>query len=93
MAINFPNSPANGDTHTAAGTTYVYDATNGVWKRQGSSTDIMTLTPLSAAPASPTVGMICVADKTNWDPLSSGGSRPYVVFYDGVIWTNLSSVA
>jgi hypothetical protein len=37
MAINFPNSPANGDTHTAAGTTYVYDATNSVWKRQGSS--------------------------------------------------------
>ena len=37
MATNFPNSPANGDTHTAAGTTYVYDATNSVWKRQGSS--------------------------------------------------------
>ena len=37
MAINFPNSPANGDTHTAAGTIYVYDATNSVWKRQGSS--------------------------------------------------------
>ena len=37
MAINFPNSPANGDTHTTAGTTYVYDATNSVWKRQGSS--------------------------------------------------------
>jgi hypothetical protein len=37
MAINFPNSPANGDTHTAAGTTYVYDETSSVWKRQGSS--------------------------------------------------------
>jgi len=37
MATNFPNSPANGDTHTAAGTTYVYDATNSVWNRQGSS--------------------------------------------------------
>ena len=37
MAINFPNSPNNGDTHTAAGITYVYDSTVGVWKRQGSS--------------------------------------------------------
>ena len=56
-------------------------------------TDMMKLTPLSAEPADPTVGMICVADKTNWDPLTSGGARPYVVFYDGAIWTNLSSVA
>ena len=31
MAINFPNSPANGATHTAAGTTFTYDATAGVW--------------------------------------------------------------
>ena len=31
MAINFPNSPSNGDTHTAAGQTFTYDGTAGVW--------------------------------------------------------------
>ena len=31
MAINFPNSPSNGATHTAAGQTFTYDGTAGVW--------------------------------------------------------------
>jgi len=31
MAINFPNSPSNGATHTAGGQTFTYDGTAGVW--------------------------------------------------------------
>ena len=35
MAINFPNSPSNGATHTAAGQTFTYDGTaGGVWNPQ-----------------------------------------------------------
>ena len=40
MAINFPSSPSNGDTHTAGGVVYAYDGTS--WS--GSS----TITPLDA---------------------------------------------
>jgi hypothetical protein len=97
-------SNGTGTPTLESATNVVIDAANEIQLQVGSYTkasvtsvgmvtDIMSLTPLSAAPASPTVGMICVADKTNWDPLTSGGSRPYVVFYDGAIWTNLSSVA
>jgi len=102
-ATDFVSSGTGTPTLESA-TNIVLDAANEIQLQVGSTTkasvtsvgmvtDIMSLTPLSAAPASPTVGMICVADKTNWDPLTSGGSRPYVVFYDGAIWTNLSSVA
>ena len=31
-AIDFPNSPSNGTTHTANGITWVYSSTKGVWK-------------------------------------------------------------
>ena len=33
MAINFPNSPSNGDQHTASGITWTYDGTT--WKADG----------------------------------------------------------
>ena len=33
MAINFPDSPSNGTTHTAAGVTWTYDGTT--WKAEG----------------------------------------------------------
>ena len=42
MAINFPNSPANGATHTAAGTTFTYDATAGVWNPAGTGNAAIT---------------------------------------------------
>ena len=35
MAINFPDSPSNGTTHTAAGVTWTYDGTT--WKAEGST--------------------------------------------------------
>ena len=36
-AFNFPNSPNNGDTYTANGVTFVYDSTNGAWKKNPAS--------------------------------------------------------
>ena len=36
-AFNFPNNPSDGDTHTENGLTYVWDATNGAWKRSPAS--------------------------------------------------------
>ena len=52
MAINFPNSPSNGATHTAAGQTFTYDGTAGVWNPQ-EGTPVSTGT---SAPASPSAG-------------------------------------
>jgi len=47
---------------------------------------VMTLEPQAAAPATPVIGMIAVANKTNWDPASYSGSTPYPVFYTGAAW-------
>ena len=52
MAINFPNSPSNGATHTAAGQTFTYDSTAGVWNPQ-EGTPVSTGT---SAPSSPSPG-------------------------------------
>lgn len=51
MAINFPNSPSNGATHTAAGQTFTYDGTAGVWNPQeGTPVSTGTSAPSSPAP-------------------------------------------
>lgn len=47
---------------------------------------VMTLEPQAAAPTTPVIGMIAVANKTNWDPASFSGSTPYPVFYTGAAW-------
>ena len=52
----------------------------------GKFTDVMRLPPLASAPASPVVGMVAMADLTNWDPSSSTGTGPYPVFYNGSSW-------
>jgi len=47
---------------------------------------VMTLEPQAAAPSTPVIGMIAVANKTNWDPASYSGSTPYPVFWTGSAW-------
>ena len=37
MAVNFPNSPSNGDNFTANGIVYIYNSTKGVWAKQSTT--------------------------------------------------------
>jgi len=50
---------------------------------------VMTLEPQAAAPTTPVIGMIAVADKSTWDPASFSGSTPYPVFYTGAAWISM----
>jgi len=58
--------------------------------------DVLYQVPQSSAPTATTIGalglkpgMFAVADGTNWDPSSKGGSVPYPVFWDGTQWNAL----
>jgi hypothetical protein len=48
-------------------------------------------TPKTAAPGSPTQGQVCLADRTNWDPLGKGSGGPYFVWYNGSAWVAIDS--
>lgn len=50
---------------------------------------VLTLEPQTAAPTTPIIGMIAVANKVDWDPASSAGSTPYPVFYNGSAWVSM----
>lgn len=50
---------------------------------------VMILEPQAAAPTTPVIGMIAVANKVDWDPASSVGSTPYPVFWDGSAWLSM----
>ena len=49
----------------------------------------LTLPILSAAPLTPVIGTIYVADNSGWDPASKAGTDPYPVFYDGSTYNAL----
>jgi hypothetical protein len=71
-------SKINGRVNLAAGNNAFIVRENGSW----------AMTPLNAAPISPTVGMY-IADCTNWDPASKANGRPYPVWYDGTSFNAL----
>ena len=52
MAINFPNNPSNGDTHTFNGITWTWDGTT--WKADPSSVSGASVTVSDNPPTSPT---------------------------------------
>ena len=57
MATDFPNSPANGATHTFGGTTYTYDSSVGAWTAASSGGGGgASVTVSETAPSSPSVG-------------------------------------
>lgn len=58
MALNFPNSPTDGQiyTDTPSGNRWVWDSANTVWK--ATSTFTQTITVSSTAPASPATGQL-----------------------------------
>lgn len=39
MALSFPTSPTNGDTHNQFGVTYIYNSTSNLWKAKGVAND------------------------------------------------------
>ena len=67
---------------------------DGTWATPaGAANSALDMAPLSAAPASPVVGYIYVADGTTWDPAALSGTKAYYV-YHGLDTTELmSSVA
>ena len=54
MALNFPDSPANGDTTTLNGVSYTYDSTKTVWV--STTGPITTVAVSDTAPTTPTDG-------------------------------------
>lgn len=54
------------------------------------SNKTITLAVLTAAPSSPAIGTIAVADGTSWDPATVGGLA-YPVFYNGSTWIKMFS--
>ena len=53
MAMNFPNSPSDGDTHEVNGKTFVYNATKGIWSVSGA---VQLISVSDTAPTSPVNG-------------------------------------
>ena len=98
MAINFPNSPSNGDTHTAAGQTFTYDSTAGVWNAAASSSGggggggVTSYANLAAFPSSGNTGgdlafaqdtgAVYVWDGSAWDRMAAGSDESPVILTD-----------
>ena len=55
MALNFPDSPSNGDTFTANGVVYTYNATQTLWKTSSAGGG-SSVTVSDTAPTSPSDG-------------------------------------
>lgn len=88
MAINFTDSPSNGDTITADGRTYTYDSSDAKWKITattgggGSGSGVTTYANIAALPSSGNTGgdLAFVTDVkafygwdgTEWDRVFSG---------------------
>jgi len=53
------------------------------------TTGTITLSPLSAAPATFTVGTIAMANATSWDPATYSTTTPYLAVYNGTTWVAL----
>jgi len=91
--IEFLTNAGTGTTPVAK--TMVFDAKGQLAVNRTSARStldvegVMTLEPQAAAPTTPVIGMIAVANKTNWDPASFVGSTPYPVFYTGAAWVKM----
>jgi len=84
MAINFPDSPSNGDTHVVGGVTYAYNSTKNAWETIGGA--ITTTGSGDTPPANPTDGDL-------W--FNSSSAELSVRYNDGTSsqWVVVSGVA
>lgn len=67
-AINFPDSPSNGTTHTVGGTTWTYNSTLGVWEITSSAstaTSIDDLTDVDITTVAPTANQTLLWNSAN----------------------------
>ncbi|WVQ00149.1 tail fiber protein [Synechococcus phage MA10] len=79
MALNFPGSPSDGQTYVAPnGTTYVYDATNTLWRVQGGDGENVVFVS-ATAPVAPTQGKM-------WWNSDTGAMYIYYIDADGGQW-------
>ena len=78
--------------------TGMFSAADGILKLVSNTNTVVTvntnktitLAVLTAAPSSPAIGTIAVADGTSWDPATVGGLA-YPVFYNGSAWIKMFS--
>jgi len=63
MALNFPNSPADGDTYED----FYWDATAGIWRRQLTVTEVDDLDDVDATSPSGDDILIYNASSGNWE--------------------------
>ena len=84
MAINFPDSPSNGDTQTINGAVYAYNSTTSKWDVSGDNTTNVTVS--DTAPAGPSAG-------DQW--FNSTDGSLYVYYNDGSSsqWVGISGPA
>jgi hypothetical protein len=83
MAINFPNSPANGDTHVSGEKTFNYDAAKGVWNLEGNLKAALDIT--STPPSSPSHGDL-------WMDETTGDMYTYFTDADSSQWIQVNGV-
>jgi len=84
MAINFPDSPSNGDTQTINGAVYTYNSTTGKWDVSGDNTTSVTVS--DTAPSGAVAG-------DQW--FNSTDGSLYVYYNDGSSsqWVGISGPA
>lgn len=70
MAVNFPNSPSNGDTFTSGGISFTYNSTDGTWASSTPASGINDLSDVDTSTSAPTDGQVLSWDNANsyWEP-------------------------
>ena len=80
MAVNFPNSPSNGDTFTSSGISFTYNSTDGTWASNISGTNGITeidqwrLTADITSNSTPISSNLSRADDASFSKMGAGMS-------------------
>ena len=82
-AVNFPNSPADGDTYVANGVTYTYSATKTVWRSIGAGSSVSTVADMAA--------LIAKTGMTDGDQVFVQANNNLYI-YSGTGWYKVATV-